>query len=56
MYAEYDESLLSSDSESEPEVEQLSGGARPIVPLLECLKTPAASDLAQKHKIVTNPP
>ena len=56
VHAEYDESLLSSDSESEPEVEQPSGGPGPIVPLLESLKTPAASDLARKRKIATNPP
>ena len=50
---ELDESSLSS--ESEHEVEQPSqrtpgGPAGPIVTLLERLKAPAASDLAQKHK------
>ena len=56
MHAEYDESLLSSDSELEPEVEQPPGGPGPIVPLLERLKTPATSDWARKRKIATNPP
>ena len=56
VHTEYDESLLSSDSESEPEVEQPSGGPGPLVPLLERLKTPATSDLARKRTIAMNPP
>jgi hypothetical protein len=55
---ELDESSLSS--ESELEVEQPSqytpgGPAGPTVTLLERLKAPAASDLARKRKIATNP-
>ncbi len=54
MHTEEDESLCSESAESE--IEQASGGSISMVPLLDQLKCPTASDLARKRKIVTNPP
>ncbi len=56
MHTEEDESLCSGSESAESEIEQASGGSSSMVPLLDQLKCPTASDLARKRKIVTNPP
>ncbi len=56
MHTEEDESLCSGSESAESEIEQASGGSSSMVPLLDQLKCPTASDLARKRKIVTNLP